>query len=93
MPQRTLDLLEHLEALGFSNDHLSLLHEYGRITIRELRAYCSKYRSFRPKGVNARLRERLETVWRRLRQGDYPHLAVPGVFQALCEDVARQIPM
>ncbi len=93
MPQRTLDLLDRLETLGFSNDHLSLIHEYGRITIRELRTYCKKTRFFRPKGVNARLRERLETVWRRYQEGGYPCLEVPGVFQVLCEDATRQIPM
>ncbi len=98
MPQRTIELLDRLSEFGFPDSDFWVVHhnalERGGRTIQNMRDYCEGLRrGFQQRGNNERVRERLEIVRRRFREGNYPHPAPPGVFRALCEAAVREIPM
>jgi hypothetical protein len=63
MPKRTIELLDQLEGLGFSNDDFRALHHFDlerrREPIQDMRDYCEKVGAFHDDGTNERVRERL----------------------------------
>ena len=63
-PQRTLDLLDQLEALGFDDSAFSSLHHY-RLkgvadTVKKHRDYCKTQNSLRSNDSNEEVQRRLE---------------------------------
>ncbi len=64
MPQTTIQLLNELRGLCFSDDNLrSVHHDHERgPTIDRMISYCAGQTAFQPGGANARVRMRLQFV-------------------------------
>ncbi len=97
MPQRMLQLLDELDALGFNNDDYRLIHHWGeKARISSMVSHCNKLiesgGSFRGSHNNECVKRRLEYVLRAYQEGDLSRPAKPGVFRALCLDAKRVIP-
>src|SRR6266404_5749070 len=75
-PRRSIELLDQLEALGFTNDAYRLLHHSRargwKDSIARHRAYCEKVSSFQRDGDAERDQRRLEFVLRKYVAGAYP---------------------
>ena len=94
-PQRSIELLDQLEGLGFTNEAFQLLHHSRvrgwRDTIARHRAYCAQVSSFQRDGDAERDQTRLEFVLQRYRAQRLP----PGrsdVFVALANAAFAEIP-
>lgn len=93
MPQRTIQLLDQLEALGFTDDDFAIVHHSASgETIHGMRVYCEQTTQFQQGGTNEKVRERLEFVLAAFKGGRYGHPARAGVFEHICEAAVRQIP-
>ena len=94
-PQRTLDLLNELERLGFDNRAFERLHQCSQTerkigaTIGEHRTYCEKTRRFFPDHNNAPVQQRLEIVLERYHRHGRN---TPSAFLQLADDSFREIP-
>lgn len=94
-PRRSIEILDELVALGFTDHAFQLLHHSRsrgwRDTIAGYRAYCGKVSSFRKNGDPERDHRRLEFVLREYRRGGYePGLA--EVFANLANTAFEQMP-
>jgi hypothetical protein len=93
MPQRTIELLDQLSALGFTDEDFRVVHHFDRdASIRSMRAYCERRVSFHEDRTNQRVRERLEIVLAAFTAGRFSQPVKAGVFQALCEAAVREVP-
>jgi hypothetical protein len=89
-PQRTLELLDQLQAAGFGNDAFIRLHHFQQHSegppryIGPHRAYCRRTKRFKADSNNARLQSRLALVlqWHRDRGGSFIDLAEASVREA-----------
>ena len=72
-PKRSVELLNQLETLGFTDEAFALLHHSRvrgrRDTIVSHRSYCEKHSLFQRDGDNERTQRRLEFVLRRYLHG------------------------
>ena len=94
-PKRSLELLDQLEALGFTDEAFQLLHHSRtrgwRDTIARHRSYCKKVSTFQRDGDAERDQRRLEFVLQEYKAGAFK----PGrtdVFAALAERAFQTIP-
>ena len=93
MPKRTIQLLDHLEALGFNDEHLSRVHHFERgVSVRRMRVYCEKTESFQAGGTNERVRKRLEIVLKSLLAGGYSTPAGCDTLRGLCTAALSEVP-
>ena len=90
-PRKTVQLLNELAAIGFTDEAFHRLHHMGWPTISVHRAYCEKRSSFQKDSTNARVERRLEFVFQKYRAGGFP----PGrfdIFNQLADEAAAEIP-
>jgi hypothetical protein len=92
MPKRTIDLLDHLCALGFTDDDFRIVHHMPGATINTHRRYCQGVSTFKPADTNGMVRERLERVLVTFNAGRFMKPAKPGVFRGLAEAAVAEIP-
>jgi len=93
-PKQTIEYLDELQKLGFTNEAFCLLHHFRENGIRETinshRSYCEKTGSFdRDDGSNQRVQERLKIVLKYYR--DY-HAGNPAMFTQLADAAYRIVP-
>jgi hypothetical protein len=92
VPKRTIELLEKLRGLGFSDDAFRILHHQSWATIDSMIRYCRKTETFRADDNNARVRERLQHVLSAVERQNLFAPIAPGTFAALTQEAVRQIP-
>jgi len=92
MPKRTVDLLDQLSALGFSDDDFRIIHHMSKATISRHQDYCKQRGAFEAAANNKEVRERLELVFNIFRAGWFTAPAKPGVFRGLAQAAVAQIP-
>ena len=93
MPKRTIELLDSLEGLGFTDAEFRLIHHMPDTTIRVMRSYCEEHESFQgPDSTNAQVRERLEIIAKVFRAGGFSSPSKPGVFKAFAEAAVAELP-
>jgi hypothetical protein len=64
-PQRTIELLDNLEPVGFNNADFALLHPTRlNQTINPHRRYMKMIQEIPPDGPTALIQKRLEIIWR-----------------------------
>ena len=94
-PKRSLELLDQLVALGFTDEAFAQLHHFRlknrRDHIAAHRRYCEKTESFHDDGENERVQLRLELVLRAYRAGGFKSND-PHVFVALADAAFYEIP-
>jgi hypothetical protein len=94
MPQRTIELLNELSALGFSDSDFCMVHHFlPPVTIQQMLTYCGEHDRFQRGRNNEKARLRLEIVLRQFRNGNYPQPAPPRVFRSLCKAAVGEIPL
>jgi len=96
-PRRSVELLDELEALGFTNEAFRRLH-HSRVrnwrkpdSISRHRSYCEGRSSFQRDGDAERDQRRLEFVLQKYRAGGFP----PGrldIFNQLADAAFAEIP-
>ena len=96
-PKRSLELLDQLAALGFTDKAFAQLHHF-RLKIKNRparivahRRYCKKYASFQDDGENERVQLRLALVLHAYRAGGFKSND-PRIFVALADAAFREIP-
>ncbi|HUJ09616.1 MAG TPA: hypothetical protein VL171_06275 [Verrucomicrobiae bacterium] len=92
MPKRTIELLDQLCSLGFSDDDFRVIHHMASTSIRSTRIYCQKIEAFPGDGANEVVRERLELVLALFEAGHFTEPAKPGVFTGLAQAALAEIP-
>jgi len=92
MPRRTIDLLDQLSALGFTDDDFRVIHHMSDATIARHRNYCKTVGEFETEANNQKVRERLELTLNAFRAGWFRAPAKPGVFRCLAEAAVAEIP-
>lgn len=94
-PKETIELLDALEALGFTNEAFSKLHHFRLVgrnaTIGRHRAYCEKTSSFAADGTNELVQRRLRLVLDGYRGGGFGSGRL-AVFVALAEAAFYEVP-
>jgi hypothetical protein len=94
-PTATLQLLDALEALGFTDEAFSKLHHFSLVgrnaTIARHRAYCEKTSSFAADGANELVQCRLRLVLDSYRRGGFSS-GRSAVFVALAEAAFHEMP-
>ena len=94
-PKRSIELLNSLAALGFTDRAFAALHHFalaGRdATIEEHRRYCEKTAAFQDDGENLRVQKRLELVLAAYTAGGFKS-GTEQVFVALAEASMSEIP-
>jgi hypothetical protein len=84
MPKRTIELLDQLSALGFSDNDFRVIHHFaGEASITGMRGYCDETDSFRNDGTNQRVRERLKIVLAAFAEGGFSRRKAGGVSHAV----------
>jgi len=56
MPKHTIELLDQLSAVGFSDAGSRIVHHMGDETIKTHRHYCQGVSTFKPADTNANVR-------------------------------------
>jgi len=95
MPQRSIALLERLEAAGFTDDDFRIIHHMPHITIRAHIDYCSKSRTGSFAGdssTNTLVRQRLVLVAGAFFGGGFEEPARSGVFSGLASAALSEVP-
>jgi hypothetical protein len=92
MPKRTIELLDQLSALGFSDDDFRVIHHMANASIRSMRIYCQRIDEFQADGTNQMVRERLELVLALFKAGHFMAPAKPGVFSGLAQSALAEVP-
>lgn len=93
-PKRSLELLQTLVELGFTDaafarlHHFRLKHRDARIS--EHRNYCEKIASFQDDGENERVQRRMELVLRAYQSGGFCS-GDPRVFVALADAAFHEV--
>jgi hypothetical protein len=94
-PERTIELLDQLEALGFDDQAFARLHHFRlkgrRPTISAHRLYCDATSSFQDAGENELVQRRLELVLKAYRSGVFKS-GRPEVFGALADAAFHELP-
>ena len=94
-PQRTLELLDELQRLGFDDGAFSRLHHFRlkgrRDTIQSHRDYVAKRDELRDGDSNDEVQRRLEIVLKAYRSGGFASSS-PFVFAALAEAAFLEVP-
>src|SRR5271154_4425035 len=92
-PQRTVELLDELETLGFTNDAFWRLHHFRKTdkkdTMGSHKSYCEKTGLFEDNGNNERVQARLEMVikcYKAYYNGN------PGMFPRLADAAYCMVP-
>jgi transcriptional regulator with XRE-family HTH domain len=92
-PKRTLELLDELQKLGFTNEAFWRLHHLRekekRDTINAHYSYCEKTNSFRDDGNSERVQTRLEIV---LKYYKAYHHGTPEAFTRLADAAYCMVP-
>jgi hypothetical protein len=93
--QRTIQLLDELEALGFNDHAFGHLHHFRATrgvydTIAAHRRYAEKTQEFRKGGTNEKVQRRLELVLNAYKAGPFTRRA--PVFLALSQAAVEEIP-
>lgn len=91
--ERTLELLDTLDAYGFTNEDFRVVHHQAGITIKAHRKYCGEPGNFdaaRP--TNIEVMKRLELMVGALQGGGFKKPANPGALRALAEAAVMEIP-
>ena len=96
MPQRTIELLDALEAQGFTDSDFQRLHPYekynergDKASIKAHRDYCSRLRNGFRGEMNANVQRRLEMVFGAYKGG---RLTNPACFRHLVEAACCELP-
>lgn len=92
MARRTIELLEKLRSLGFSNAEFRVLHHQSWASIGSMIRYCQRIDAFRSNDNNARVRERLQYVLASVERQNLRAPIDPAVFFSLAEESVRRIP-
>lgn len=94
-PQRTLDLLDQLQALGFDDEAFAKLHHYRlkgvKDTIQKHREYCKTQTNLRTNDSNEEVQRRLEMVLKAYSAGGFSSRR-PEVFAALADAAFSELP-
>ena len=94
-PKKSLELLDNLVALGFTDSAFARLHHFRlkgrRARISGHRKYCKRIESFHGDGQNERVQRRLKLVLSAYRRGGF-HSADQRVFEALADASFYEIP-
>jgi hypothetical protein len=94
-PRRSIEILDQLEAIGFTNEAYQLLHHSRtrgwKDTISRHRAYCEKVSSFQRDGDAERDQRRLEFVLEKYLAGGYP-AGRSEIFETLANRAFEEIP-
>ena|ERR1700692_2368174 len=94
-PKKSIDLLDALASLGFTDEAFSTLHHLrtaGRAaTIQEHRRYCQNTESFQEDGENERVQKRLQLVHAAYTNGGFKS-GGGKVFVALAEAAFAEVP-
>ena len=94
-PQRTLDLLDELEALGFDDSAFAKLHHFRLMgvsdTIQKHRDYCKTQNNLRSNDSNEEVQRRLQMVLKAYKAGGFSSCR-PEVFMALAEAAFVELP-
>ena len=94
-PKKSLELLQKLMELGFTDVAFTQLHHFRlkdrKALISEHRSYCEKIDSFQDDGENERVQRRLELVLEAYRSGGF-RSSDPRVFAALADAAFHEIP-
>ena len=94
-PKRSLELLDQLKSLGFTDAAFAQLHHFRlkgrRDHISAHRKYCEKITSFQGDGENERVQLRLELVLHAYRSSGFTSHD-PRVFVALADAAFHEIP-
>ena|SRR5271155_879642 len=92
-PQRTVELLNELETLGFTNDSFWRLHHFRengeKDTIGSHKSYCEQRGSFQDNSNNERVQVRLEIILKYYRAY---HNGNPGMFPRLADAAYCMVP-
>jgi hypothetical protein len=91
MPKRTIELLDQLCALGFSDDDFRVVHHMAGATIKTHRHYCQGVSTFKPADTNGKVRERLERILVSFNAGRFSKPAKPSVFRGLAQAAVAEI--
>jgi hypothetical protein len=91
MPKQTIDMLDQLHALGFSDDDFRIIHHMSDATINTHRQYCEKVDAFRAGDTNEKVRERIALIHASFVAGHFSEPAKPGVFRGLAEAAVAEI--
>jgi hypothetical protein len=92
MPKHTIQLLDELSTLGFSDDDFRVIHHMANPSIRHMRIYCQKVDTFQSDGTHNLVRERLELVLALFKAGHFQEPAKPGVFSGLAQAALAELP-
>jgi hypothetical protein len=94
-PKRSIDLLDALASLGFTDEAFATLHHFrtaGRdATIQAHRRYCQKTDSFQVDGENERVQKRLQLVHAAYTNGGFKS-GGEKVFVSLAEAAFAEVP-
>jgi hypothetical protein len=95
-PERTIDLLDELQKLGFGDEAFAHLHHWWengrRETIKHHRGYCEKMKTtFRVDDSNALVQRRLEMVRNKFKESATPGRN-PTTFVHLADEAFRLVP-
>jgi hypothetical protein len=94
-PKKSIELLDALAALGFTDRAFATLHHFrfaGRdATIQEHRRYCERTEDFQGDGENERVQKRLALVLTAYTSGGFRSRA-EKVFVALAQAAMEEIP-
>ena len=94
MPKRTIELLDCLEDLGFTDAEFRLVHHMPDTSIRVMRRYCEEHASFQGSdSTNAKVLERLEIVAKAFQAAGFSSPARSGVFAALAAAAVSELPI
>jgi len=93
-PKVTIDILDKLQAYGFTNSHFSALHHFVRDSIGRHLAYCKKTAKFAAYGTNPLVQLRLKFVLQQI-EGAQPSVSAlhESVWQRLIDRALEQYPL
>jgi hypothetical protein len=92
MPKRTIELLDQLSHLGFSDEDFRTIHHMPDASINRHVSYCRETGRFHSDDANEKVRKRLELVFALFKVGHFSAPAKPGVFRGLAEAASAEIP-
>jgi len=89
-PKETVELLDRLVELGFTDEYFDIVHHFNRETIKRHKQYCSEHAgNFQSGGANEQVQRRLKMVLNSFVAGGFTNVAV---FRYLAHASVAELP-